>query len=259
MHQALALQELRVSFLSNIFGNRNVTQPAVPGAAQGIGASPVGRDGVPVALRNAAEAQKQAYRNPDGTERLVRYDNRDMPFGRTGERRLPAGSFGAELRRMSGSRDAGNATIVTDNADLHVLSYCYGTHKSMEAWLTNTPKDGQLKLNLIASPSTHAGSDAAEKTKNFEKFSRTNVYILEIEYPDRTRERVRFDVEGNSPPKYGNNNPAPRASYASPSPDITIDLNKWAGKGDIKIRGWAEGSAGVAGYQEKRETILHLG
>ena len=69
----------------------------------------------------------------------------------------------------------------------------------------------------------------------------------------------KFDVEGNSPPKLGTANPAKKGVTATASPDIEIDLNKWAGKGDIRIRGWADGSAGVAGYIEHRETVLHLG
>ena len=247
-----------MSLLNSIFGNRGATTNQV-GSTSGPGSSAVGRGGVPQAMLDRASAQRQEFTNADGTERLVNYDSRQMPFGRTGQRTLPPGSFGAELRRMSGHRDAGNAVIVSDNATLHVLSYCYGTHKSMEAWLTDTPKDGMLKLNLIASPSTHAGYSQSEKQANFEKFAKTNVYNVEIQYPDGTREFKKFDVAGNSPPQYNDRNPAPSGAYASASPELTIDLNKWAGKGDVRIRGWADGSAGVEGYQEKRETILHLG
>lgn len=245
-----------MSLLNGIFGNRSSAQV---GQTSGPGSAVMGRGGVPQAMLDRAEAQRKEFTNADGSERLVRYDNRDMPFGRTGQRTMPEGSFGAELRRMTNHRDAGNSVIVADNATLHVLSYCYGTHKSMEAWLTDTPKDGQLKLNLIASPSTHAGYSQAEKEANFEKFAKTNVYNLEIRFPDGTRETMKFDVAGNSPPKYNDRNPAPSGAYASASPEFVIDLNKWAGKGDIRIRGWADGSAGVEGYQEKRETILHLG
>jgi hypothetical protein len=48
-----------------------------------------------------------------------------------------------------------------------------------------------------------------------------------------------------------------RPVYATLSPDIVIDAAKWAGK-NVVVRGWADGSAGVHGYLERRETILHL-
>ena len=45
-------------------------------------------------------------------------------------------------------------------------------------------------------------------------------------------------------------------TYASLSPEIKIDLSKYAGK-NVTIRGWADQSS-VGGYIERRETILHL-
>jgi YD repeat-containing protein len=214
-------------------------------------------DGIPTALKAAAEKQKQAYTNADGTTRTVRYDGRDMPFGSTTRARLPEGSFAEVLRKMKGSRDAGNAVVVADNATLHTLTYCYGTHKSMEAWLTKTPPDGKLKMNMVLTPSTHAGGSAEDKKKNYENFCKTNVYNLELIFPDGSRQQVKFDVKGNSPPVHGNSNPATTGETATASPEFEIDLAKWAGK-DIRIRGWADGSAGVEGYIEHRETILHL-
>ena len=221
------------------------------------GEARAGRDGIPTALKDTAEAQRKAYLNADGTEKLVAYDGRQMPFGSTDAAKMPAGSFAATLRELRDYRDAGNAIMTADNATLHSLTYCYGTHKPMEAWLTKVPESGKLNVNVIVTPSTHAGSNAAEMKKNFDNFSKTNNYNVEVVYPDGTTTRLKFDVEGNSPPKYGNSNPALKAVTATPSPDIEIDLAKWAGKGDIRVRGWADGSAGVGGYPEHRETILH--
>ena len=231
--------------------------PAAPSITR-PGEAPAGRDGIPTALKATAEAQRKAYLNTDGSEKLVSYDGRQMPFGSTDAAKLPAGSFAATLRELRDYRDAGNAIMTADNATLHSLTYCYGTHKPMEAWLTKVPEDGKLSVNVIITPSTHAGSSAADKKKNFENFSKTNNYNVEVVYPDGTMTRLKFDVEGTSPPKFGNSNPASKGVTATASPDIQIDLNKWAGKGDIRIRGWADGSAGVAGYIEHRETILHV-
>ncbi|MBM4280767.1 MAG: hypothetical protein FJ137_08405 [Deltaproteobacteria bacterium] len=234
------------------------TTPASAAAATTrAGESPAGRDGVPLALHAAAEQQEQQYTNEDGTTRTVRYDGREMPFGSVNRAQLPAGSFAAMLRKMQGSRDAGNAMVVADNATLHTLTYCYGTHKPMEAWLTKVPEDGKLKMNMLLTPSTHAGSTPEDKRKNFDLFGRTNVYNLEVIYPDDTRDRMKFDVQGNSPPVHDAKNPAERGETATASPEFTIDLKKWAGK-DVRIRGWADGSAGAEGYIEHRETILHL-
>ncbi len=214
--------------------------------------------GVPLALKEAEQKQQAQYTDANGKPVTVRYDNRDMPFGSVDRSKLPAGSFSAMMSEMRSSRDAGNAVVVANNATLHTLTYCYGTHKPMEAWLTKVPEDGKLTMNLIATPSTHAGSNAADMKKNYDLFCKTNVYNLELIYPDGTREVKKFDVAGNSPPKFDSRNPAPKGHTASASPEFTIDLHKWAGKGAIRIRGWADGSAGVEGYKEHRETVLHV-
>jgi hypothetical protein len=241
----------------NTLGLRRSSSTTATAAATRAGEAPAGRDGVPTALHAAADKQQKEYTNEDGSARMVRYDGREMPFGSTTRAQLPAGSFGAMLRKMQASRDAGNAVVVADNATLHTLTYCYGTHKPMEAWLTKVPEDGKLKMNMFITPSTHAGSTPEEKAKNFDLFGRTNNYNVEIIYPDGTREQHKFDVKGNSPPVHNAKNPADRPETASASPEFTIDVNKWAGK-DVRIRGWADGSAGVEGYIEHRETILHL-
>jgi hypothetical protein len=245
--------------LLNFLGLRpsTTTGTSSASAVQRPGEAAAGADGVPLALRAAEEKQKAAYTNPDGTMRTVRYDGRELPFGSTSRAQLPEGSFAPMLRKMKESRDAGNAVVVADNATLHTLTYCYGTRKSMEAWLTKTPADGKLKMNLFITPSTHAGSNAEDKRKNYENFCKTNVYNLEVIYPDGTRTQLKFDVKGNSPPVHDSRNPAETGETATVSPEFEIDLQKWAGK-DVRIRGWADGSAGVEGYIEHRETILHL-
>lgn len=222
------------------------------------GEAAAGRDGIPTALKDTEKRQAAEFTDATGKPITVRYDGRDMPFGSVDRARLPAGSLEPMLREMKSSRDAGNAVVVANNATLHTLTYCYGTHKPMEAWLTKVPADGKLSMNLIATPSTHAGSNEEECQKNFDTFAKTNVYNLEVVYPDGTRELKKFDVKGNSPPEFGSSKPSPTKQTASASPEIVIDLNVWAGKGDIRIRGWADGSAGVGGYPEHRETILHL-
>lgn len=232
--------------------------PATPSIGR-LGEAAADGRGIPLALKQTAEKQRKEFLNADGSERTVAYDGRQMPFGSTDAAKLPAGSFASQLRELRDYRDAGNAVLSVDNATLHTLTYCYGTHKPMEAWLTKVPENGKLTVNVLITPSTHAGSNASEMKKNFELFSKTNNYNVEIVYPDGSTTRMKFDVEGNSPPVHGNSNPAKKGVTATPSPDIEIDLNKWAGKGDIRIRGWADGSAGVAGYIEHRETVLHLG
>ncbi len=243
--------------MPNIRSTPNLGTTARTTAAR-LGEAAVGRDGIPVALREAEKRQRDAYLDASGKPTTVRYDGRDMPFGEVDRSRLPAGSVKSLHRELSDSRDAGNALIASSNATLHTLTYCYGTHKPMEAWVTNPPQDGKLSINLVATPSIHVGSNQAEMQKNFDNYAKTNVYNLEVIYPDGTRELKKFDAAGNSPPVHNNSNPAAKGHAATISPELVIDLNKWAGKGDIRIRGWADGSAGVAGYQAHRETVLHL-
>jgi hypothetical protein len=233
---------------------------SITGGASSVraGEAPAGRDGIPTALKETDKRQAAEFTDATGKPITVSYDGRDMLFGSVDRARLPAGSFEPMLREMKSSRDAGNAVVVANNATLHTLTSCYGTHKPMEAWLTKVPADGKLSMHLIATPSTHAGSDETECQQNFDSFAKTNVYNLEIVFPDGTRELKRFDVQGQSPPEVGSSKPSPTKQTASASPEIVIDLNVWAGKGDIRIRGWADGSAGVGGYPEHRETVLHL-
>ena len=233
----------------------SVTTPTPTATRPGEAAT--NRQGIPLGLIAAQEAQKAKYVDANGKPTTVRYSGRDMPFGEADRMSLPKGSAKALLRELGESGDAGNAIVVANNAHLHTLTYCYGTHKPMEAWLTKVPADGKLSISLIGTPSTHVGSTDGARQKNFDTYAKTNNYNVEITYPDGSREVKKFDVDGNSPPKYGNSNPAPKGKPASLSPEVEIDLKKWAGKGDITIRGWADGSS-PGGYIEHRATILHV-
>lgn len=86
------------------------------------------------------------------------------------------------------------------------------------------------------------------------KFARENIYNVSIRLPDGTTVRKRFDSEGNDPPKPGRKD---TAHTASNSGEIEIDISAFAGK-DIVVQAWPDGSAGVGGYREAREIILHL-
>lgn len=144
------------------------------------------------------------------------------------------------------------------------------TPKPKEAWIVDAPKDGKLQLQVVITPSWHANSwdsrkpqdpaddapqavwDAYEKAfekydKSCEasatKFALTNTYNVSVTYPDGSVDKKSFSVNGKEP------------EWASASPVVEIDLKKH--KGDIVVRGWADGSAGADGYASARVTILH--
>ena len=219
--------------------------------------SSAGAPGLPQALLDAQSAQRKLHQNADGTARITRhYDGRELDLGKSTVAELPAGAFSAVMNQMKERPDAGRALVVADNASLAVLRFGYGTGKPMEAWLQEAPRGKSLVLNVAIAPSCHAGDTPGEKSKNYELFGRTNVYNVEVAYPDGTVERMKFDVRAND--VVAGDKPAyEHPVYATLSPDITIDLDRARGK-NVVIRGWADGSAGVAGYRERRETILHL-
>jgi hypothetical protein len=214
--------------------------------------------GLPRGLLDAQAAQRRQHQNADGTPRLTRIgDGRELDLGKTTVAELAPRAFSEVLNGMKDRPDAGRALVVGDNVGLAVLRYGYGSHKAMEAWVTSPPKDGgKMVLNVAIGPSCHAGTTPGEKAKNYELFGKTNVYNVEVQYPDGTVERLKFDVNAN-PVKPGDKPSYERPVYATLSPDVVIDAAKWAGK-NVIIRGWADGSAGVHGYLERRETILHL-
>lgn len=86
------------------------------------------------------------------------------------------------------------------------------------------------------------------------KFARENVYNVSVRLPDGKVIKKRFDSEGNDPPKPGRKD---HAHTASNSGEIEIDISAYAGK-DIVVQAWPDGSAGVGGYREAREIVLHL-
>jgi hypothetical protein len=232
--------------ITGLRGSSAITTPSSTPAA-----------GLPQALLDAQSAQRKLHQNADGTPRITRhYDGRELDLGKTTVAELPPGAFSAVMNQMKERPDAGRALVVADNAALAVLRYGYGSGKPMEAWLTEPPKGKSLVLNIAIAPSCHAGETPGEKSKNYELFGKTNVYNVEVAYPDGTVERMKFDVRAND--VVAGDKPAyEHPVYATLSPDITIDLEKARGK-NVVVRGWADGSAGVAGYRERRETILHL-
>ena len=220
-------------------------------------ASTSSSNGLPQGLNDAAAAQRKLHQNADGTQRISRlHDGREIDLGKTTVAELPARAFSEVMNTMKDRPDAGRALVVADNADLAVLRYSYGSGKPMEAWVTSPPSGKSLVVNVAIAPSCHAGNSPGEKAKNYEIFGKTNVYNVEVAYPDGTVERMKFDVRANDV------GPGDKPSYEHPvyvtlSPDITIDLERAKGK-SVSVRGWADGSAGVGGYRERRETIIHL-
>ncbi len=189
----------------------------------------------PATLTRTADTQRTAHPKPTDPEA------RDI--GWTGVNLLKSDSTDGIRHYLADAQDAGRAWASTENADLWVLRYAYQSHKPMEAWLANKPSDGKLKLNVITTPSWHVGSDNAAMTATAKKFALANTYHAEVIYADGTRESKTFKVNGNTP------------EWSSVSPTFEIDLNKHPG--DIRVRVWAQGSAGVGGYIEARETIIH--
>lgn len=210
----------------------------------------------PQGLLDAAQTQRNAHLDANGQPKLTRIsDGRELDLGNTTKQMIPPGSQSQFIRQLTSRPDAGNAIVLPDNATISTLRYTYGSHKPMEAWVNERPPNGKLVLNMLISPSIHAGSDRESKLENYKKFGKENVYNMEVLYPDGTSERVKFDVNGDKDPARGYESDTFRA--ATLGPDLEIDVDKWKGQ-DVKIRGWADGSAGVMGYQERRETILHL-
>jgi hypothetical protein len=220
---------------------------------------------VPPAL--VARAQKQLAKAPN--------DPGDRGFA--GPMFVAKGSVDGVLKYAASLEDAGNAIPVAKNADLHMVGFSYHSGDRREAWLGNKPADGKLRLQVVLTPSWHK-SDVPEPTappdppedapqavwdkyekdfaayeKAFDryaasgkewatKFAKTNTYHVTVTYPGGKVDRVDFKVNGKTP------------EWSSASPEIAIDLKQ---KGDIVIRGWAEGSAGADGYASARVTVLH--
>lgn len=88
-----------------------------------------------------------------------------------------------------------------------------------------------------------------------EKFSKENVYNVEVRLPDGKRLHKTFDVTGKeTTSRFVDED---KAYHATTSPDIEVDISKYKGQ-TIVVTGWPNGSAGVGGYREARETHIHL-
>lgn len=157
-----------------------------------------------------------------------------------------SGASGRQLLFKSEARpfyesDAGHAIPATANATLWMVEFGYGVHRGREAFLTDVPTDGKVTFNVINTPSGHDGE------ARFNDYARTNRYVAEIWHqpPQGAPRRIeRLDYGVTKGPE-----------YATMSPEVTLDLNQLKGK--IIIRGWAQGSAGHAGYIERRETTIN--
>ena len=105
-------------------------------------------------------------------------------------------------------------------------------------------------LNLLGEYANSLGTMAMG-----EKFSKENVYNVEVRLPDGQRLRKTFDVTGKeTTSRFVNED---KAYHATTSPDIEVDISKYKGQ-TIVVTGWPNGSAGVGGYREARETHIHL-
>ncbi len=132
----------------------------------------------------------------------------------------------------------------------------------------DTPPDGQLKLNVVVSPSSHDGAD------KYHEYAKTNVYFAHAQYTSKsTGKTVYLQKDGQFSPErppstVRNGTPGAdkmmsfevqdktNGEYATISPEITIDLNDVAG--DLWVGGFAKFSAGVGGYTEGRRNNIHL-
>lgn len=156
---------------------------------------------------------------------------------------------------LASKRDASTTHLVAENAALFVVRYPHCSGKPMEAWLDGMPPDGKLRLNLAITPSWHFGATEAEMDKNAKHYARSNVYEVEVAFPDGKLQRLVFDVNGKS--TTAQTCQSEQEVLATSSPTFDIDLGHYRGQ-DVAIRGWPRGSCGVTGFREARETILHV-
>ncbi len=179
----------------------------------------------------------------------------DSEQGTTALNYAKPGALNDVLKFHAAQRDASRTHLVAENAGLFVLRYPYHSNKPMEAWLDRVPTGGQLRMNLVITPSWHFGTTEAQMDANGKKFARTNVYEVEVQFPDGRRQRLKFDVNGRA--TTAKSCTSDQEVFATASPVIAIDLKSYRGQ-DIIIRAWPTGSAGVLGFREARETTLHV-
>jgi hypothetical protein len=216
------------------------------------------RPNVPKELKDVAAAH--AAKHPDDLD----------DKGYAGVSFIEKGSVKNVVGYAADLKDAGNAMTVAKNASLYQVGFSYHAARPKEAWIMDAPKDGKLQLQVVITPSWHANAwdspkpadpkddapqavwDAYEKAyekydasceASATRFALTNTYNVSVTYPDGSVDKKSFSVNGKEP------------EWASASPVVEIDLKKH--KGDIVVRGWADGSAGADGYASARVTILH--
>ncbi len=127
----------------------------------------------------------------------------------------------------------------------------------MDAWLTSLPPQGLLELELVIAPSwPERGSGGVSAEEQFRKWATSNIYVTRIVLPDGDEVTTRYDVAGHA---LGDDEvPAvTEAQFASVLRLGRFDAAAYTEQ-TIQIEGWAEGSAGVAGYVERRRTNLRL-
>ena len=216
------------------------------------------RPNVPKELKDVAAAH--TAKNPNDPDDL----------GYTGVTFVEKGSIASVKAYAADLQDAGNAIAIAKNASMYQVDFSYHSGRRKEAWLTEQPKDGKLQLQVVVTPSWHVSNvpepklpaptddspqaewDAYDKAwetynksceEHATQFALTNSYNVTVTYPDGSVDAKTFKVNGKDP------------EFSSASPEIEIDLKKH--KGDIIIRGWADGSAGADAYAAARVTVLH--
>jgi hypothetical protein len=89
-----------------------------------------------------------------------------------------------------------------------------------------------------------------------EKFSKENIYNVRVRLPDGKTITKRFDAAGQETDKRSFRSNT--AHHSTTSPNIEIDLSQFKPGDQIVVQAWPDGSAGVAGYREARETVINL-
>lgn len=114
----------------------------------------------------------------------------------------------------------------------------YHSGKGMDAWLDHIPADGKLKFRLVTGVSWHDGEARAKQ------YAKINTYAGAVRGPTGSPSVKQFGPAISR-----------TTELASSSDAITLDVSK---PGDYKIECWPVDSAGVYGYVEGRQLILHI-
>ena len=89
------------------------------------------------------------------------------------------------------------------------------------------------------------------------KFSRENSYNVRITAGDKTITK-RFDNRGNEIGPRDRPKRTDKTHTATTSPEVEIDISQLAAGDKVVVQAWPDGSAGVHGYREARETVINL-